>query len=100
MDAQLVAALIAAAVAIASAVLGVRNSRKLAVYQAEVDERTARQQRIREEVLRWANPVLGAVKGLDSRLDNILNRDLDQALHKDRKNRRVKPDWAVSYDYV
>jgi hypothetical protein len=100
MDAQLIAALIAAAVAIASAVLGVLNSRKLADYQAEVDERTAQQQRIREEVLRWTNPVLDAVDSLESRLDNILNDDLDLALRKHRQDRPVDPDWAVSYDYV
>jgi hypothetical protein len=111
MDAQVVAALIAAAgsgiVAIASGVLGVRNRKRLNEldqelidHQAEVDERQAQKQRIREEVLRWANPVLGAVTGLESRLDNILNKDLWGALRKDRKNRRVKPDWAVSHDYV
>jgi len=115
MDAQLVAALIAAAVAIASAVLGVLNSRALvplqsdldarremevADHQAGLDERAAQQERIRDEVLRWTNPVLGAVRGLESRLDNILNKKLDQALHKSRKDRPVHPDWAVSYDYV
>ena len=115
MDAQVVAALIAAAVAIASAVLGILNSRKLAPlqsdlearkemkvaeHQAEVDARKAEQQRIREEVLRWANPVLGAVDGLESRLGNILHDDLDLALRKHRDARPVDPDWAVSYDYV
>ena len=115
MDGQLVAALIAAAVAIASAVLGVLNSWKLAPlqsdlearrdmkvadHQAEVDERSAQQRRIREEVLRWTNPVLDAVNGLASRLDNILHRDLDLALRKHRQDRPVDPDWAVSYDYV
>ena len=111
MDAEVVAALIAAAVAIASGVLGLLNQRRLndldtegkkkvIDHQAIVDERASEKERIREQVLRWTNPVLGAVEGLESRLDNILNKDLDQALHKDRKNRRVKPDWAVSYDYV
>jgi hypothetical protein len=115
MDAQVVAALIAAAVAIASAVLGVLNSRKLAPlqsdlearkemkvadHQAEVDERAAQERRIRDEVLRWTNPVLDAVDGLESRLGNILHDDLDLALHKHRAARPVDPDWAVSYDYV
>jgi hypothetical protein len=115
MDAQLVAALIAAAVAIASAVLGVLNSRALAPlqsdldarremevadHQATLDERTSEKQRIREEVLRWTNPVLDAVDALESRLKNILRDGLDQALHNSRKDRPVNPDWAVSYDYV
>lgn len=115
MDAEVVAALIAGAVAIASAVIGVLNTRALAPLQNDLDTRrekevaehevelgqqTRAQDRLREEVLRWANPVLDAVEGLESRLDNILTKGLYQALHKDRKNRRVKPDWAVSYDYV
>lgn len=115
MDAQVVAALIAAAVAIASAVLGVVNSRALAPlqsdldarrekevadHQAAVEKRDAQEKRIREEVLRWTNPVLDAVVGLESRLHNILNKKLDQALHKSRKDRPVHPDWAVSYEYV
>ena len=111
MDAEIVAALIAGAVAIASAVLGIRNDRRLnalgiegekevADHQAILAERAGEKERIRQELLRWANPVLDAVEGLESRLDNILNKGLYQALHKDRKNRRVKPDWAVSYDYV
>lgn len=115
MDAEVVAALIAAAVAIASAVLGVLNSRalvplqsdlearrdmKVADHQAALDERTAQEQRIREEVLRWTNPVLDAVDALESRLKNILNDGLHRALHKGRKDRPVNPDWAVSYEYV
>ena len=115
MDAQVVAALVAAAgsgiVAIAGAVLGVRNQTRLneldtrrekevAEHKAALDEREGEKQRIREEVLRWTNPVLDAVDALESRLKNILESGLDQALHKGRKNRPVHQDWAVSYDYV
>lgn len=115
MDAEVVAALIAGAVAIASAVLGVLNSRALAPLQSdldarrdkevaehkvELDEQTRAKDRLREEVLRWTNPVLDAVKGLESRLSNILSDQLHEALHRSRKDRPVDPDWAVSYDYV
>jgi hypothetical protein len=115
MDTQVVVALIAAAVAIASAVIGVRNSQKLAPLQSDLDtrrekevgdhqaargERAAEQERIRAEVLRWSNPVLDAVESLEARLGNILGDDLHHALHKGRKDRPVDPDWAVSYDYV
>jgi hypothetical protein len=115
MDAQVVAALVAAAgsgiVAIASGGLGLRNQRRLneldterekevADHKAALEERAGEKQRIREEVLRWTNPVLDAVDALKSRLDNILNDDLYLALRHGRKARPVDPDWAASYDYV
>jgi hypothetical protein len=57
---------------------------------------------IREEVLRWTNPILGAVEGLESRLGNILNDGLYLALdprHAGEK-RPAHPDWAASYNYT
>jgi phage-related protein len=48
---------------------------------ARFRQREARQERIREEVLRWTNPILGAVEGLESRLDNILSLVLSKALN-------------------
>lgn len=63
--------------------------------------REAKSERVREEVLRWANPILNAVEALDSRLENVLG-DLYPALDGDRsgEERPADPDWAVSYDYV
>jgi hypothetical protein len=69
---------------------------------ARFRQREARQERVRQEVLRWTNPILGAVEGLESRLSNILNDGLFVALdprHAGEK-RPVHPDWAVSYDYT
>jgi hypothetical protein len=69
---------------------------------ARFRQREARQERIREEVLRWTNPILGAVEGLESRLDNILNDGLHLALdprHAGEK-RPAHPDWAASYNYT
>jgi hypothetical protein len=65
-------------------------------------QREARKERLREEVLRWANPILNAVLGLRSRLRNILEDELRLALSPvsaDAK-RPVNRDWAVSFDYV
>ena len=64
--------------------------------------REARRERIRQEVLRWANPILNSVEGLESRLDNILDDDLYVALSPRTAGvaRPVAPDWAVSYEYV
>lgn len=63
--------------------------------------REQRQERIREEVLRWANPILGSVRSLTSRLENILEQGLEKALaSKGRKERPVNPDWAIDRDYA
>jgi hypothetical protein len=65
-------------------------------------QREARRERLREEVLRWANPILNSVLGLESRLRNILEDRLRLALSPglaDAK-RPVDPNWAVSYEYV
>lgn len=76
----LITAVSSAAVAVGSALLTRRTERsvvelqdeletqrqeQLVRHQAVVDEGAKRKERIREEVLRWANPVLGAVEGLE-----------------------------------
>jgi hypothetical protein len=119
MEAEVVAALVAAGgsacIALASGVLGIRNRRSMialqseldtqrekevADHQASVEEQVSEKRRIREEVLRWTNPVLEAVDALESRLKNILNDGLYLAMRQHRDERPVNPDWAVSYDYV
>lgn len=69
---------------------------------AAIRQREARNERLREEVLRWANPILNAVLGLRSRLRNILEDKLCLALSSSsaEAKRPVDPDWAVSYEYV
>jgi hypothetical protein len=55
-------------------------------------------------VLRWANPILNAVLGLQSRMSNILDDGLHLALSPSRDGEarpvELDPDWAVSYEYV
>ena len=69
---------------------------------ATLRRREAKAERIRQEVLLWTNPVLGAVKSLESRLDNILANDLHLALDpaKARQERPVGSDWSMDYEYV
>ncbi|HYT84179.1 MAG TPA: hypothetical protein VEK86_12030 [Gemmatimonadales bacterium] len=69
---------------------------------AATRRREARMERIREEVLRWANPIRNSVLGLESRLDNILRRNLHLALSPRMAgvDRPVHPDWAISHEYV
>ena len=64
-------------------------------------QREMRSERIRDEVLRWANPILGAVTGLESRLANILDDSLYLALDADLdKERPVDDDWAIGHEYA
>jgi hypothetical protein len=67
-----------------------------AVYR----RREQKKERIREEVLRWANPILGCVKSLTLRLGNILDQDLYVALDPAADEGRVKEDWAIDRDYA
>lgn len=80
---------------------------------AAFHRREARKERTRQEVLRWANPILNSVQSLESRLDNILNDGLYVMLAPEvrpkasrllptrtRLHQLIDPDWAVSYEYV
>jgi hypothetical protein len=71
-------------------------------WSALLRQREARRERVREEVLRWANPILNSVLGLRSRISNILEKGLYRALSPGprRGARPVNADWAVSYEYV
>lgn len=59
---------------------------------------SARNERLRSEVLRWANPILGAVKDLKSRLYNILANGAEVALNPGR-SADIETGWSIRYDY-
>lgn len=65
-------------------------------------QREQKKERIRLEVLRWANPVLETVQSLESRLKNITGQNLHLALapRATRKRRPVSQDWAIDYAYT
>ncbi|MET8159214.1 hypothetical protein ABZT47_22830 [Sphaerisporangium sp. NPDC005289] len=52
--------------------------------------------RIREEVHRWSNPILGSVRDLRGRLDNILRSGGHVALASEYQPPR---NWSISHDY-
>lgn len=60
--------------------------------QAEQAERT------RQEIERWANPILGAVRELHARLGNILEHDGYPALSRSGAG-GIHPDWSIDFDY-
>ena len=58
----------------------------------------ARGDRIRTEILRWSNPILGAVTDLRARLVNILKDKAHLALRRTRPS-ELSDDWSITYEY-
>lgn len=65
---------------------------------ATIETETQKKERIRIEVTRWANPILGAVQDLEARLNNILEYGGYLALSEDYKG-EFNPEWSISYNY-
>lgn len=59
--------------------------------------RQARTERVREEIIHWANPILGAVNDLLGRIDNITNKGGYVALSPEFDG--SKRGWSMSYEY-
>jgi hypothetical protein len=78
--------------------LGYRFKRKEIIDKARGDLEKSLEERIRREIIHWANPILGAVKDLEGRLRNILERDGYLALSEEYKE-QVNPNWSISYAY-
>lgn len=57
-----------------------------------------KEERIRIEITRWANPILGAVQELEARLNNILEYGGHPAL-SENYNEDDNPRWSISYNY-
>jgi hypothetical protein len=66
--------------------------------ELEMQEKNSRDERIRREVVRWANPILGAVGELTDRLRNILEQKGYFALYKIPLT-GMNPNWSISYEY-
>jgi hypothetical protein len=64
-------------------------------YKLELEAVAKSDDRIRTEILTWANPILEAVNGLESRLRNILTTKGFEALDP----RFSSPQWSVTYEY-
>ena len=64
------------------------------------EELADQQERLRQEVVKWANPILSAVRALMYRLQNILEgRQVGYlALSKSYK-RSIDPQWSITYEY-
>jgi hypothetical protein len=73
-------------------------ARDVETYKARVKSRSARNERIRQEVTRWANPIRGAVGDLEHRLANILKDYGYVALSSDKVH-DVHANWHITYEY-
>jgi hypothetical protein len=72
--------------------------RQMAMFQTELATRTARADRIREEIVHWANPILGSVMDLTRRLENILHEQGYLALSPETES-EVDTESSIRYDY-
>lgn len=63
-----------------------------------VETEKEKQERLRREIIRWANPILAAVRDIKGRLENILDRQGYLALSPEYKA-QVNSNWSISYDY-
>lgn len=62
------------------------------------DAARVQSERIRSEILRWANPILGAVTDLKSRLKNVLKDTAYPALQTNPP-KPIPPNWSITYEY-
>ena len=62
-----------------------------------IESENEKKERIRREVARWANPILGAVQDLEYRLNNILYDGGNFALSSDYCE-EFNSDWSILYE--
>ena len=73
-------------------------NQQMEAFKTGLTTETARRDRIRDEITRWANPILGSVEGLEARLENTLSKDGYLALSPNAQD-RINPEWSVTYEY-
>ena len=69
--------------------------RQFEQFRLEMQGQVASAERVRAEIYRWANPILGAVGALHRRLGNILGSGFVALT----KGREATEDWTIDYDY-
>ena len=68
------------------------------IHRSNLETEKSKTDRIRRESLKWANPILGSVKDLNFRLNNILESEGYLALSTNYQA-QINPNWSVTYDY-
>lgn len=67
-------------------------------YKIKLETEREKKERIRQEVVRWANPILSCVRELKNRLDNILELEGYFVLSKNCEG-EINPNWSITHDY-
>lgn len=67
-------------------------------HKLALDIEESKRERIRQEIVRWANPILGTVEDLEYRLKNILQNGGYRALSNECDG-MLNPNWSISYSY-
>ena len=68
-------------------------------YTKEIENIFARNERIRQELIRWSNPISGSVDALRYRLENILDDGGYLALSSDWNNGEDS-NWSITHEYL
>jgi hypothetical protein len=82
-----------------TALLAQKNvfEREMETFKVQLAGRATRDDRIRAEVVKWANPILTAVEELQRRLKNILQHEGYLLLSKGSP--QAVSGWSAQYDY-
>jgi hypothetical protein len=72
--------------------------REMAMFQTSLASEAARADRIREQIVRWANPIFGSVMDLTGRLRNIL-QDRGYLALSEETDRDIGANWSIRYEY-
>jgi hypothetical protein len=72
--------------------------RQMEALKSELATKAARVERLRQEVIRWANPILGSVMSLQRRLDVVLNEEGYLALSPMVEG-NINRNWSATYQY-
>lgn len=72
--------------------------KQLEIFKADVASSSAKEDRIRDEVVRWANPILISIEMLRNRLDNILDDDAHSLLSP-ASDPDQSSGWSAAYEY-
>jgi hypothetical protein len=74
------------------------TQQRLLEFQSQLLAASSSQERIREEIEHWANPILDAVEGLEFRLNNILFENGDEVLSNTPK-KPIPLGWSITNEY-
>jgi hypothetical protein len=67
-------------------------------FTYQFSQKKEKENRIREEIIKWTNPTLIAIKDLEARLHNILKHQAYPVLDKEYLQEN-HPNWSITYEF-